>query len=289
MSENARMPARNGNRQSNVLPLRRQPARAPQRSRPRRRRSFPFFSITLVSIMAAGAVMATAFRGDPMRDARDILSWLHGLDSTAVSAQAPAARATGSAADAASDASLKAGIEKMAADMRATKVERHAVLEAARLNNALEKERESAQAAGRDAAPTQGAAAPTQSVAALGKSPADDASDARLTRSISNTGTVGDRPARSPDTAETKKLLERASGLLRLGDVGGARIVLGLAHENGSARATFMLAETYDPLVLSTWSTFGTRADSAKARELYTQAYAAGIIEAKARSDALSK
>ncbi len=240
--------------------------------------------------------MATAFRGDPMRDARDILSWLHGVDSTSVSAQAPGARATGSVADAASDASLKAGIEKMAADMRATKVERHAVLEAARQNNALEKERESAQAAGRDAAPAQGAAAPAQGVvapaqgvAALGKSPADDPSEARLTRSISNTGTVGDRPARSLETAETKKLLERASGLLRLGNVGGARIVLGLAHENGSARATFMLAETYDPLVLSTWSTFGTRANSAKARELYTQAYAAGIIEAKARSDALSK
>ena len=82
-------------------------------------------------------------------------------------------------------------------------------------------------------------------------------------------------------------LVERASRLLRLGDIGAARMILAFADDNGSARAAFMLAETYDPLVLSTWAAAGTRADPAKARELYARAYAAGIPEAKERSGAL--
>ena len=48
-----------------------------------------------------------------------------------------------------------------------------------------------------------------------------------------------------------------------------------------------MLAETYDPLILSTWGTYGTRGDATKARELYAKAHAGGIQEAKDRFDAL--
>ena len=59
------------------------------------------------------------------------------------------------------------------------------------------------------------------------------------------------------------------------------------ASETGSAEATFRLAETYDPLILSTWKTYGTRGDVTKALELYAKAHAGGIQVAKDRSNAL--
>ncbi|WP_029085696.1 hypothetical protein [Bradyrhizobium sp. th.b2] len=86
---------------------------------------------------------------------------------------------------------------------------------------------------------------------------------------------------------EVARLLARASALLVQGDIGAARIVLEHAVGTGSAQASFMLAETYDPLVLSTWKTYGTRGDVTKARELYAKALAGGIQEAKGRSVAL--
>jgi hypothetical protein len=63
--------------------------------------------------------------------------------------------------------------------------------------------------------------------------------------------------------------------------------VLEHAAETGSAQANFMLAETYDPSILSTWGTYGTRDEATKARALYAKAYAGGIQEAKTRFDAL--
>ncbi|WP_050424632.1 hypothetical protein [Bradyrhizobium tropiciagri] len=86
---------------------------------------------------------------------------------------------------------------------------------------------------------------------------------------------------------EAARLLARASALLGQGDISAARIVLEHALETGSAQASFMLAETYDPLVLSTWKTYGTRGDVTKARELYAKALAGGIQQAKDRSVAL--
>jgi hypothetical protein len=67
--------------------------------------------------------------------------------------------------------------------------------------------------------------------------------------------------------------------------------VLEQAAETGSAQATFALAETYDPNVLATRRTYGTRGDArgdgTKARALYARAYDGGIKAAKDRSDAL--
>jgi TPR repeat protein len=102
---------------------------------------------------------------------------------------------------------------------------------------------------------------------------------------------VSDRSAlpKPVETAETSKLLERASALLRQGDIGAARLILAFAQDSGSPRAAFMLAETYDPQMLSAWKALGTHADARKARELYAKAYAGGIAEAKARFDALPK
>jgi hypothetical protein len=48
-----------------------------------------------------------------------------------------------------------------------------------------------------------------------------------------------------------------------------------------------MLAETYDPTILTAWGTYGTRSEVTKARELYAKAHAGGIQEAKNRFDAL--
>jgi len=89
------------------------------------------------------------------------------------------------------------------------------------------------------------------------------------------------------DAAEVARLVTRASRLLRQGDIGAARIVLERAAEAGNALANFVLAETYDPLVLPKWGTYGTRGDAAKARDLYAKAQAGGIREAKDRVDAL--
>ncbi len=91
------------------------------------------------------------------------------------------------------------------------------------------------------------------------------------------------------DKAEEARLIARASALLDQGNIGAARIVLERAAENDSARARFMLAETYDPVVLSAWRTYGTRGETAKARELYAKAQSGGIREAKDRLEALGR
>jgi hypothetical protein len=97
---------------------------------------------------------------------------------------------------------------------------------------------------------------------------------------------VAAEPRNSPDAA---RLLARASALLGQGDIGSARIVLERAVETGSARASFMLAETYDPRILSAWGTYGTRGEVTRARELYARAQSGGIPEAKDRVEALAQ
>jgi TPR repeat protein len=89
--------------------------------------------------------------------------------------------------------------------------------------------------------------------------------------------------------AEATLLGARASALLRQGDIGAARLLLERAVEMGSAQASFALAETYDPLTLAKWGTFGTRGDTRKAQDLYAKADAAGVGEAKARLEALRR
>jgi hypothetical protein len=100
------------------------------------------------------------------------------------------------------------------------------------------------------------------------------------------------RDVAQPNTeqaAEAAALVARARSLLRQGDIGAARLVLERAVEIGSAQASFALAETYDPLVLAKWGTYGTRGDASKAKALYDRADAAGIKESKARLDALRR
>jgi hypothetical protein len=57
----------------------------------------------------------------------------------------------------------------------------------------------------------------------------------------------------------------------------------------GSAEASFALAETYDPLTLSKWGSYGTHGDASRALDLYARALAGGVKQAKERSDALHR
>ncbi len=86
---------------------------------------------------------------------------------------------------------------------------------------------------------------------------------------------------------DEQRLLVRANALLRQADISGARPLLEHALGHGSARAAFMLAETYDARVLKSWSARGVLGDSRKARELYEKAQAGGIEDAKARIESL--
>jgi hypothetical protein len=63
-------------------------------------------------------------------------------------------------------------------------------------------------------------------------------------------------------------LLRRADTLLRAGDVSGARLLLERASDEGDARATLLLAETFDPAALSKLRVVGVRGDPVKAQEL---------------------
>lgn len=103
---------------------------------------------------------------------------------------------------------------------------------------------------------------------------------------------VGAEPAsdepKVQESPEAARLMARASALLAQGDIGAARTVLERALDAGSVKASFALAETYDPNILARWGTFGTRGDASKARELYEKASADGIREAKARINALN-
>lgn len=91
------------------------------------------------------------------------------------------------------------------------------------------------------------------------------------------------------NSAEASRLIARAGALLGQGDISSARAMLERAAETGSARASFMLAETYDPGILSAWGTYGTRGEVTRARELYARAEAGGIQEARQRVDALPR
>jgi TPR repeat protein len=91
----------------------------------------------------------------------------------------------------------------------------------------------------------------------------------------------------SHSPAEEQRLLARANALLRQADISGARPLLEHALERGSARAAFMLAETYDAHVLQSWRARGISGDPTKARELYERAQAGGIEDAKERIEAL--
>jgi hypothetical protein len=119
--------------------------------------------------------------------------------------------------------------------------------------------------------------------------PAANSQTAQATQAVE--AAVSEQAAAVPSQGgpEVDKLMARASALLGQGDISAARRVLERAAETGSALASFTLAKTYDPIILSKWGTYGTRGDATKARELYAKSHAGGIHEAKDRSEALDQ
>ena len=88
-------------------------------------------------------------------------------------------------------------------------------------------------------------------------------------------------------SVNTDRLVARAESLVRQGDISAARLLLEPAVDAGSARAAFLLAQTYDPGVLASRRVRGISGDDAKARSLYTRAYQGGILQARERVEAM--
>jgi TPR repeat protein len=76
--------------------------------------------------------------------------------------------------------------------------------------------------------------------------------------------------------------------LLGQGDVGSARILLLRAFDAGAPSASFFLAQSYDPNVLSSRHTYGASADLTKARQFYEHAHRMGMREAEQRLGSLN-
>jgi hypothetical protein len=151
--------------------------------------------------------------------------------------------------------------------------------EAAELGQSLQQEREKATALARDLDTTR------RELEARSESDRSTSSQGIQTKPVTDIAVA--QPQEEQGSPEATKLVARAKALLARGDIGAARIVLERAVEAGSARASFALAETYDPNILASWGTYGTRGDPSKAQELYAKASAGGVREAKNRINAL--
>jgi hypothetical protein len=102
-------------------------------------------------------------------------------------------------------------------------------------------------------------------------------------------GSQPDRP-QSPSamsSVEEAKLVARADFLIKQFDFASARLLLAHAIDKGSARAAFMMAETYDWQILRSLQAYGMRGDAKMARNFYQLAAKAGIEKARERVEAL--
>ena len=95
------------------------------------------------------------------------------------------------------------------------------------------------------------------------------------------------QPPSAMSSAEEAKLVARAESLIKQLDFAGARLLLAHAVEKGSARAAFMMAETYDWQILRSLQAYGVRGNTQMAREFYQLAAVAGIEKARERAEAL--
>ena len=98
-----------------------------------------------------------------------------------------------------------------------------------------------------------------------------------------------DRSQPPMSSVEEAKLIAHAESLIKQFDFAGARLLLAHASEKGSARAAFMMAETYDWQVLRSLQAYGVRGDAEKAWEFYQMAARAGIEKARERAEALQQ
>jgi hypothetical protein len=108
-----------------------------------------------------------------------------------------------------------------------------------------------------------------------------------LTRSLAFNAV--DKPSAAPPAASEAARRLCAQGLVALaaGDIAGARLYLIRAAEAGDARALMALGTSYDPATLARMGAMGIKGDSAKARDYYAKALAAGMGAARERMAAL--
>ena len=90
-------------------------------------------------------------------------------------------------------------------------------------------------------------------------------------------------PARHIEPDELAVLLKRAKGLLAIGDITSARLLLERAADAQEVEAALMLAGTYDPLVLGTQDMRSITPDPAMARFWYQKAVQLGSPDARRR------
>jgi hypothetical protein len=91
--------------------------------------------------------------------------------------------------------------------------------------------------------------------------------------------------ARRLDADELAALLKRAKGLIAIGDIAPARLLLERAADAQEAGAALLLAQTYDPVVLGTPDARSITPDPATARGWYQKAARLGSREAQLRLD----
>jgi len=89
--------------------------------------------------------------------------------------------------------------------------------------------------------------------------------------------------ARRMEADELAALLKRAKGLLTIGDITSARLLLERAADAQEAEAALMLAGTYDPQVLGSRDMRSVTPDPAAAKLWYQKAAQLGSADAKRR------
>ena len=94
--------------------------------------------------------------------------------------------------------------------------------------------------------------------------------------------------ARRMDPKEIAALIKRGEELLSNGDISVARLLLQRAAETHDARAAFVLAGTYDPMVIGQFSRSGGGSDVALARVWYQRARDWGSPDAPRQLEALA-
>jgi hypothetical protein len=90
-------------------------------------------------------------------------------------------------------------------------------------------------------------------------------------------------PAQKLDADELAGLLKRAKGLIAIGDIAPARLLLQRAADAQEAGAALLLAQTYDPAVLGTQDMRSITPDPALARDWYQKAARLGSQDARQR------
>ncbi|MBI5263918.1 MAG: sel1 repeat family protein [Bradyrhizobium sp.] len=126
------------------------------------------------------------------------------------------------------------------------------------------------------AAPLPAAPAPAAPAAAAVPAPAPVAAPVAAPSPVA-------APAKTLDPETLSALMNRAKGMLEVGDIAPARLLLERAANSHDPTAAFLLAQTYDPVVLGTRDIRTITPDPAIARDWYQKAARLGSNEARAR------